>query len=64
MFDIEPLGELVKLTVVHDGFERGSLVAKLVTQGWPAVLAGLRRCSRLERPSRKARSPYLPSASV
>ena len=32
MFDIEPLGELVKLTVVHDGFEPGSLVAKLVTQ--------------------------------
>ena len=32
MFDIEPLGELVKLTVVHDGFEPGRLVAKLVTQ--------------------------------
>lgn len=32
MFDIEPLGEPVKLTVVHDGFEPGSLVAKLVTR--------------------------------
>jgi DNA-binding transcriptional ArsR family regulator/uncharacterized protein YndB with AHSA1/START domain len=42
MFDIEPLGELVKLSVVHDGFEPGSLVAELVIQGWPAVLAGLK----------------------
>lgn len=25
-FDIEPAGELVKLTVVHDGFDPGSAV--------------------------------------
>jgi uncharacterized protein YndB with AHSA1/START domain len=41
-FDIEPLGELVKLTVVHDGFETGSLVASLVSQGWPRVLSDLK----------------------
>jgi DNA-binding transcriptional ArsR family regulator len=41
-FEIEPLGELVKLTVVHDGFEPGSLVAEMVSQGWPRVLSGLK----------------------
>jgi uncharacterized protein YndB with AHSA1/START domain len=41
-FELEPLGELVKLTVVHDGFEPGSLVASLVSQGWPRILANLK----------------------
>ena len=41
-FDIEPLGELVKLTVVHEGFEPGSLVAEMVSQGWPRVLSNLK----------------------
>ena len=41
-FDIEPLGELVKLTVLHDGFEPGSLVAAMVSQGWPRIIANLK----------------------
>jgi uncharacterized protein YndB with AHSA1/START domain/DNA-binding transcriptional ArsR family regulator len=41
-FDIEPLGEVVKLTVVHDGFEPGSLMASMVSQGWPSVLSNLK----------------------
>jgi DNA-binding transcriptional ArsR family regulator/uncharacterized protein YndB with AHSA1/START domain len=41
-FDIEPFGELVKLTVVHDGFEPGSLVAAMVSQGWPRIIASLK----------------------
>jgi uncharacterized protein YndB with AHSA1/START domain/DNA-binding transcriptional ArsR family regulator len=41
-FDIERLGELVKLTVVHDGFEPGSLMASLVSHGWPSVLSNLK----------------------
>jgi uncharacterized protein YndB with AHSA1/START domain/DNA-binding transcriptional ArsR family regulator len=41
-FEIEPLGELVKLTVVHDGFEAGSLMASLVSQGWPRVLSDVK----------------------
>lgn len=41
-FDIEPLGELVKLTVVHDGFEADSLVASMVSLGWPSVLSNLK----------------------
>jgi uncharacterized protein YndB with AHSA1/START domain/DNA-binding transcriptional ArsR family regulator len=41
-FELEPLGELVKLTVVHDGFESGSLMASLVSQGWPSILSNLK----------------------
>jgi uncharacterized protein YndB with AHSA1/START domain len=41
-FDIEPVGELVKLTIVHDGFDQGSQVLEGVTQGWPRILAGLK----------------------
>ena len=41
-FEIEPLGDLVKLTVVHDGFEPGSLMVAMVSQGWPPILANLK----------------------
>ena len=41
-FEIEPLGEVVKLTVVHDGFGPDSLMAQMVGRGWPRVLSGLK----------------------
>ncbi|MFC7342819.1 ArsR/SmtB family transcription factor [Saccharopolyspora griseoalba] len=41
-FEIEPLGELVKLTVVHDDFPPGSAVREAVSEGWPALLASLK----------------------
>ena len=42
-FDIEETGPgVVKLTVVHDGFEPGSAVLEGVRGGWPAVVAGLK----------------------
>jgi uncharacterized protein YndB with AHSA1/START domain/DNA-binding transcriptional ArsR family regulator len=41
-FDIEPRGELVKLTVVHDNFEPGSRIAEMVSGGWPIVLSSLK----------------------
>jgi DNA-binding transcriptional ArsR family regulator/uncharacterized protein YndB with AHSA1/START domain len=41
-FDLEPQGELVKLTVVHDDFEPGSGVAGMVSNGWPKVLSSLK----------------------
>ena len=40
--DIERLGDLVKLTVVHDGFEPGSVVASMVSEGWPPILSSLK----------------------
>ena len=41
-FDIEPLGEMVKLTVVHDDFEPGSTVLESVSGGWPQLLSNLK----------------------
>jgi uncharacterized protein YndB with AHSA1/START domain/DNA-binding transcriptional ArsR family regulator len=41
-FDIQPVGEMVKLTVVHDDFEPGSIVAEMVSKGWPQVLSSLK----------------------
>jgi uncharacterized protein YndB with AHSA1/START domain/DNA-binding transcriptional ArsR family regulator len=41
-FAIELSEELVKLTVVHDGFEPGSTVLESVSGGWPKVISGLK----------------------
>ncbi len=41
-FDIEPAGQGVKLTVVHDGFGPGSTVAEMVSVGWPQVISSLK----------------------
>jgi uncharacterized protein YndB with AHSA1/START domain/DNA-binding transcriptional ArsR family regulator len=41
-FEIEPLGQMVKLTVVHDDFEPGSTVVEMVSEGWPHLLSGLK----------------------
>jgi hypothetical protein len=41
-FEIEPLGQQVKLTVVHDDFDPGSAVLELVSRGWPQLLSDLK----------------------
>ena len=41
-FDIEPVGDMVKLTVVHDDFEPGSTAATMVRNGWPIFLSSLK----------------------
>jgi uncharacterized protein YndB with AHSA1/START domain len=41
-FELEPQGELVKLTVRHDHFEPDSIVAQMVTRGWPIVISSLK----------------------
>lgn len=41
-FDLEPVGQQVRLTVVHDGFEAGSTVLELISQGWPQLLSDLK----------------------
>jgi len=42
LFDIEDFGSVVKLSIVHDGFEPGSVMATMISQGWPQVLSGLK----------------------
>jgi DNA-binding transcriptional ArsR family regulator len=43
LFEITELDdELVKLTVIHDGFEPGSEVLETISQGWPHILSNLK----------------------
>ena len=41
-FELEPLKDQVKLTVIHDGFEAGSGVLPQISRGWPHVLSSLK----------------------
>jgi uncharacterized protein YndB with AHSA1/START domain len=41
-FAIEAADGLVKLTVVHDGFEPGSTVLESVSGGWPKIISSLK----------------------
>jgi DNA-binding transcriptional ArsR family regulator/uncharacterized protein YndB with AHSA1/START domain len=41
-FEIEPLGQVVKLTVTHDDFDPGSTVLGSISGGWPQVLSNLK----------------------
>ncbi len=66
-FDIEEAGQgVVKLTVVHDGFEPGSGVLEGVSHGWPAVVSSLKSLRRPGRPCPRRRAaglaPMLTSA--
>jgi uncharacterized protein YndB with AHSA1/START domain len=41
-FDLEPFGETVKLTVIHDDFQPDSEMLKGVRDGWPTILSNLK----------------------
>lgn len=41
-FDIEDLGDLVKLTVTHDDFEPGGVVRESCGVGWPRLVSDLK----------------------
>lgn len=41
-FTLEPDGETVKLTLVHDRFDPRGQVHNSVSHGWPAILSGLK----------------------
>lgn len=41
-FDLEPVGDTVKLTVTHDDFDEGSAILEGVSGGWPSILASLK----------------------
>ncbi len=41
-FDIEPVTQGVKLTVIHDGFEPDSTIVQMISVGWPDVISSLK----------------------
>ena len=42
VFAIEPHGNLVKLTLTHEGFSGADKLLNAVSSGWPAILSGLK----------------------
>jgi DNA-binding transcriptional ArsR family regulator/uncharacterized protein YndB with AHSA1/START domain len=58
-FEIEEVGELVKLTVVHDGFEPDSVVISMISNGWPRVLARLKTLLETGQDLPEIREPSL-----
>jgi uncharacterized protein YndB with AHSA1/START domain len=49
-FVIEPYGKLVKLTLTHEGFAEGSKFLLGISQGWPAILSGLKSILETGKP--------------
>jgi uncharacterized protein YndB with AHSA1/START domain len=47
VFNLEPHGKLVKLTLTHEGFAEGSKLLDGISKGWPAIMWSLK--SLLER---------------
>jgi uncharacterized protein YndB with AHSA1/START domain len=49
-FEIEPIGDVVRLTVTHDHLEPGSEMLQGITEGWPIVLSSLKSLMEVGRP--------------
>ncbi|HEY6104245.1 MAG TPA: SRPBCC domain-containing protein [bacterium] len=49
-FEVEPLGEVVRLTVTHGHLEPDSDMLRRITAGWPKVLSSLKTLLELGRP--------------
>jgi hypothetical protein len=41
-FDLEDQGPVVKLTVLHDGFDADSAMLPDISEGWPRIMADLK----------------------
>lgn len=51
-FEIEPIEEMVRLTVTHDELEAASEMLRSITEGWPRVLSSLKSLLETGRPLR------------
>ncbi len=49
-FTLEPHGNLVKLTVTHEGFGVGSKLLDGISKGWPAILSALKSLLETGKP--------------
>ncbi len=49
-FELEPIGEIVRLTVTHDRLEPGSEMLEAIKRGWPKVLSSLKSLLEVGRP--------------
>jgi uncharacterized protein YndB with AHSA1/START domain len=49
-FDLEPRGNVVKLTVTHDNLDEGGKTFRDISGGWPMVIASLKSVLETGRP--------------
>jgi uncharacterized protein YndB with AHSA1/START domain len=49
-FEIEAIGDVVRLTVTHDRLEPGSEMLRGITEGWPKVLSSLKSLMEVGKP--------------
>lgn len=49
-FEIETVGEMVRLTITHDRLEPGSEMNRKIRNGWPRVLSSLKSFLETGRP--------------
>ena len=49
-FDLEPRGDVVKLTVTHDNLGEGGKTLLGISEGWPMVIASLKSMLETGRP--------------
>ena len=49
-FVLEPHGDIVKLTVTHEGFADDSVVHDGISKGWPAILSSLKSLLETGKP--------------
>jgi uncharacterized protein YndB with AHSA1/START domain len=49
-FDIDTVGDMVRLTVTHDELEPGSEMERNISRGWPRVLSSLKSLLETGRP--------------
>jgi uncharacterized protein YndB with AHSA1/START domain len=49
-FEIEPVADMVRLTITHDELEAGSEMQRGVSEGWPRVLSSLKSLLETGRP--------------
>jgi uncharacterized protein YndB with AHSA1/START domain len=62
-FEIEQVGQMVRLTVVHDGFDEGSAVLEAISNGWPLLMSSLKTLLETGEPLPKATPAADPSES-
>jgi uncharacterized protein YndB with AHSA1/START domain len=48
--DIEPVGDMVRLTITHDELKPGSDMLRKITNGWPRVCSSLKSLLETGRP--------------
>jgi uncharacterized protein YndB with AHSA1/START domain len=49
-FDLQPRGNIVKLTVTHDNLDEGGKTFRDISGGWPMVIASLKSILETGRP--------------